>query len=74
MFIIMVDKDFYKLYNKYMINLVEKIVCLFKGHDLSFAGTCPYTQRAYNVCLRCTKMSPKIKEFDLVEEIDKEDV
>lgn len=57
-----------------MMNLIEKIVCVFKGHDLSFAGTCPYTQRSYNVCLRCMKTSLKVKDFDLTEEVDKENL
>lgn len=70
----MVDRDEYKLYNEHMMNLIEKIVCVFKGHDLSFAGTCPYTQRSYNVCLRCMKTSLKVKDFDLTEEVDKENL
>lgn len=57
-----------------MIRIIESIVCLFKGHDIRFAGTCPYTRASYDMCLRCTKMFPKIKEFDLVEDIDKEEL
>lgn len=57
-----------------MLTIIERITCWFKDHDIRFAGTCPYTQASYNVCLRCNKMFPKIKEFDLTEDIDKEDL
>jgi hypothetical protein len=57
-----------------MIRMIEIVVCLFKGHNIKFAGSCPYTQASYNICLRCTKMFPKIQDFDLVEDIDKEDL
>jgi hypothetical protein len=57
-----------------MLNIIEKIVCLFKGHDIRFAGTCPYTRRSYNACLRCGKTSVQGIVFDLTEEVDKEDL
>jgi hypothetical protein len=57
-----------------MIRIIEKIVCLIKTHDIRFAGTCPYTQASYDACLRCGKMFPKFKDFDITEDIDKEDL
>ena len=58
----------------YMLNLIKKIVCVFKEHDLRFAGKCPYTMRTYNVCLRCNKTFIHKDDFDLSENVDKEDL
>ena len=54
-----------------MITLAEKLVCLFKGHDIKFAGSCPYTLRSYDACLRCNKTFLSI---NFAEDIDKEDI
>jgi hypothetical protein len=67
----MVDKNLHKLYNYIMITLAEKLVCLFKGHDVRFAGSCPYTQKTYDVCLRCNKT---FLAMNFAEDIDKEDI
>jgi len=54
-----------------MITLAEKIVCIFKGHDLRFVGTCPYTRKKYDACLRCNKT---FLALDFAEEIDEENL
>ena len=38
--------------------MINKIICMFKGHTLVDAGTCPYTGSAYQYCERCTAMIP----------------
>jgi len=36
--------------------ILKSIECKFKGHMPVNAGTCPYTNKTYEVCVRCTKM------------------
>jgi hypothetical protein len=36
--------------------MFKQIICSIKGHRLVEAGSCPFTQKDYNVCTRCTKM------------------
>jgi hypothetical protein len=38
--------------------MINKIICMFNGHNLVDAGTCPYTGSAYQYCERCTAMIP----------------
>lgn len=42
-----------------MINLFKAIICKFKGHDLEYAGSCPFTGSTYDVCNKCMAMIPR---------------
>jgi hypothetical protein len=35
------------------------LICKIKGHNLSPAGSCPFTGRTYDYCERCTGMVPR---------------
>lgn len=39
-----------------IINFIESIKCKFKGHEYVPAGSCPFTGKTYNICIKCTKM------------------
>jgi hypothetical protein len=38
--------------------MINKIICIIKGHTLVEAGTCPYTGSTYQYCERCEAMIP----------------
>lgn len=41
-----------------MINRIKSIVCKAFGHNLQFAGQCPFTGARYELCDRCSIMIP----------------
>ena len=36
--------------------MFNSLICRFVNHRLEKAGSCPFTQKSYNVCKRCYKM------------------
>jgi hypothetical protein len=42
-----------------MISILKPLVCKFKGHELVYAGTCPYTGSVYDVCDYCLTTIPR---------------
>lgn len=40
-------------------DFLGSIVCMVKGHNLVFAGSCPFTGLNYDYCHRCNKMNPR---------------
>ena len=48
--------------------MLNRSICFFKGHKFVLAGTCPFTQRTYNVCTKCNKID--LIYLDLSEKID----
>lgn len=40
------------------LKMLNKLICLIKGHSLKMAGECPFTKKTYNFCERCHKMFP----------------
>lgn len=39
--------------------IIISIICKFKGHTLTDAGSCPYTGKTYNICMRCLQTMEK---------------
>jgi len=42
-----------------IINLIKSIGCKFTGHNLSVAGSCPFTGSTYDYCAKCNSMIPR---------------
>ena len=38
---------------------IKSIVCKMRGHQLTAAGSCPFTGITYDYCSMCTAMIPK---------------
>jgi hypothetical protein len=36
-----------------MLKIIKKITCKIKGHKLERAGSCPFTGKTYDACIRC---------------------
>lgn len=42
-----------------MLNrIIGLVVCTFKDHVLTYAGSCPFTGSTYEYCERCKAMIP----------------
>lgn len=41
---------------RYMLKMIKKIICKFKGHQVQRAGSCPFTGKTYDVCVRCQSL------------------
>ncbi len=39
--------------------MLNRLKCMYKGHSLKQAGTCPYTGSTYDFCERCDYMIPR---------------
>ena len=39
--------------------LISRGFCKIKGHNLTPAGSCPFTGQTYDYCERCTGMVPR---------------
>lgn len=44
-------------------DFLGSIVCMVNGHNLVFAGSCPFTGMSYDYCKRCNRTIP-IEEVD----------
>ena len=39
--------------------MIKKIICIFKNHDFIDAGSCPFTGKSYQGCVRCGEVISK---------------
>lgn len=36
--------------------IIKRLICKIKKHDFKRAGSCPFTQKTYDICIRCESM------------------
>jgi len=43
-------------------NIFNILICQIKGHKNISAGSCPFTGKTYEACIRCSKISTILQE------------
>lgn len=39
-----------------MFIIIKSFICIFKNHDFTDIGKCPFTGNQYKMCTRCQEM------------------
>jgi|LauGreDrversion4_2_1035121.scaffolds.fasta_scaffold13219_5 hypothetical protein len=46
--------------------MLNALFCKIVGHKLKKAGSCPFTGKTYDFCVRCTKMIEVNPKSDII--------
>ena len=48
-----------------ILDLIKRnTICKARGHNLAYAGSCPYTGATYDYCEACHHMVPREEVYD----------
>lgn len=49
----MVNGEGYRKGLEYMPRMINRLICKVKKHNFHRAGSCPFTGKTYDICIRC---------------------